>query len=150
MCACDCRNLPFADRSRDILVIHGGLHHLPLIPDSLEATIVEVGRVLKSDGRLVIVEPWLTPFLKFVHQVLELRLARRTSAKLDALATMIEYERATYERWLDSPQIAVGLVRKYFELVYESFGWGKWSFVGTPLASAQMQRNYTNSRFGAI
>lgn len=133
VCACDCRELPFASRSRDILIVQGGLHHLPVIPESLEETFVEIGRVLKIDGRLVIVEPWLTPFLKFVHRVSELRLARRTSVKIDALATMIEHERETYERWLHNPDAVLQLTRKYFKPLYESFGWGKWSFVGTPL-----------------
>src|SRR5258708_35962693 len=31
----DCRKLPFADRSKDILIVQGGLHHLPPLPAHL-------------------------------------------------------------------------------------------------------------------
>ena len=35
----DCRELPFEDGSRDILVVQGGLHHLPRIPEDLEQVL---------------------------------------------------------------------------------------------------------------
>jgi len=50
--------------------------------------------------------------------------------KLDALATMIEYERRTYEQWLSQPEKISSLARKHFEPLHESFDWGKWNFVG--------------------
>jgi len=131
--ACDCRSLPFPDQSRDVLIVQGGLHHLPSIPESLEEVLREVHRVLKDGGRFMIVEPWLTPFLKFVHFVTERPLARKASGKIDALATMIENERETYEQWLGQPQVITALVRKYFTPLQESFAWGKWSFLGVPL-----------------
>jgi len=130
---CDCRRLPFADRSKDVLIVQGGLHHLPTLPGSLEETLVEMRRVLRRDGRLVVVEPWSTPFLTFVHAVSEIPLARRMWGKLDALATMTEYERPTYERWLGSPKLVSGVMRANFRPLYETFGWGKWKFVGSPL-----------------
>ena len=95
---CDCRKLPFPDQSRDMLIVQGGLHHLSTLPEDLAHTLAEMRRVLRSDGRVVIVEPWLTPFLKLVHLISGVRMVRRCSAKLDALATMIDYERSTYER----------------------------------------------------
>ncbi len=129
----DCRSLPLANESRDILIVQGGLHHLPKLPDDLEQTLVEIHRVLRKGGRLVLVEPWLTPFLRLVHLVCGISPMRRLSPKLDALATMIHYERQTYEQWLTQPDLIVGLVRARFAPVQQSFGWGKWSFVGTPL-----------------
>ena len=72
----DCRQLPFADRSKDVLIVQGGLHHLPTLPDDLENTFSEMQRVLRKGGRVLFVEPWLTPFLKFVHAVSENPLAR--------------------------------------------------------------------------
>src|SRR5260370_15236111 len=93
----DCRKLPFADRSKDVLIVQGGLHHLPTLPDDLDQTFSEMQRVLRTDGRAVFVEPWLTPFLKFVHTVSENPLARRISNKMDPLATMIQFERRTYD-----------------------------------------------------
>ncbi len=128
----DCRQLPFADRSKDMLIVQGGLHHLPALPEDLEEAFSEMQRVLRKDGRAVFVEPWLTPFLKFVHAVSENPLARRLSNKMDALATMIQFERRTYEQWLTRPDLIRKLARTYFSPVHESFEWGKWNFVGHP------------------
>jgi SAM-dependent methyltransferase len=128
----DCRQLPFADRSKDILIVQGGLHHLPALPEDLEQTFAQMRRVLRKEGRVVFVEPWLTPFLKFVHAVSESPLARRLSNKLDALATMIQFERRTYGQWLTQPEIITQLARKHFVPLHESFAWGKWNFVGKP------------------
>ena len=130
----DCRELPFADKSKDAAIVQGGLHHLPVLPDDLERVFAELRRVLRSEGRVVFVEPWRTPFLRFVHLVAENPLARRVSVKLDALATMIDHERETYENWLGRPQEISKLVRRYFQPEHELFAWGKWNFVGRPLS----------------
>ena len=130
--AADCRELPFADKSKDAAIVQGGLHHLPVLPDDLERVFAELKRVLRPEGRVVFVEPWLTPFLRFVHVVSGNLLARRLSVKLDALATMIDYERQTYENWLTRPQEISLLARRYFQPEHESFAWGKWNFVGRP------------------
>ena len=129
-CVCDCTQLPFANQSKDVLIVQGGLHHLPTLPDSLDQAFSEMHRVLRKDGQLVLVEPWLTPFLKLVHVVCENTLARRLSSKVDALATMIHYERPTYERWLSQPDMISCLSRRHFSPVREFFAWGKWHFVG--------------------
>ena len=128
----DCRHLPFADRTKDVLIIQGGLHHLPALPADLEQTFSEMQRVLRNDGCVVLVEPWLTPFLKFVHAVSENPLARRLSNKIDALATMIHFERRTYDQWLGHPELIKKIARAHFVPVHESFVWGKWNFVGAP------------------
>jgi len=129
----DCRQLPFADRSKDVLIVQGGLHHLPTLPGDLDQTLKEMQRVLRRDGRLVLVEPWLTLFLKLAHLACTSAVARRLSNKLDALATMIHYERRTYEQWLSQPELILKLVRYYFAPKQQTIAWGKWSFVGTPL-----------------
>jgi hypothetical protein len=90
--------------------------------------------VLRPSGRVVFVEPWLTPFLRLVHAVAQNPMARRLSVKLDALATMIENERQTYENWLSRPKEISQLARRYFQPEQESFAWGKWNFVGRPRA----------------
>lgn len=128
----DCRKLPFADRSKDVLIVQGGLHHLPTLPDDLEQTFAEMQRVLRKDGRVMFVEPWRTPFLTLVHFVSEISLIRRLSNKMDAFATMTEHEIRTYEQWLSHPDLILKLGRAYFVPVHESFAWGKWNFVGTP------------------
>ena len=128
----DCRQLPYADRSKDVLIVQGGLHHLPTLPDDLDRTFSEMQRVLRIEARVVFVEPWLTPFLRFVHAILENLLARRLSKKLDALATMIQFERRTYDQWLTQPELILKIARTHFAPVHESFAWGKWNFIGTP------------------
>ena len=128
----DCRKLPFADRSKDVLIVQGGLHHLTALPEDLDRSFSEMQRVLRKDGRAVFVEPWLTPFLRFVHAVSENPLARRLSNKMDALATMIQFERRTYEQWLGQPELIKNIARAHFLPLHESFTWGKWNFVGAP------------------
>ena len=128
----DCRQLPFADRSKDVLIVQGGLHHLLSLPVDLDQTLAEIHRVLRKDGRVVLVEPWLTPFLRFAHSACESATARRLSNKVDALAVMIQHERRTYEQWLSQPDLIRQVVHKYFVPVQQSVAWGKWSFVGKP------------------
>ncbi len=128
----DCRNLPFAGRSKDVLIVQGGLHHLPNFPGDLEQTFTEMQRVLRKNGRVLFVEPWRTPFLTFVHFVSEIPLVRRFSLKMDAFATMIEHEIPTYTQWLSQPELIKNVARAHFVPLHESFTWGKWNFVGTP------------------
>jgi SAM-dependent methyltransferase len=129
---CDCRQLPFANCSKDVLVVQGGLHHLPSLPEDLQQTFAEMRRALRKEGRVVFVEPWQTPFLKLVHSVSENPLARRLSNRMDALATMIQFERRTYEQWLAHPELIKEIARTHFLPLHESFAWGKWNFVGAP------------------
>ena len=128
----DCRHLPFADASKDAAVVQGGLHHLVQLPEDLEQTFAEIRRVLTSDGRVLFVEPWRTPFLTLVHFLSEKHAVRRLSTKFDALATMIEHERQTYEQWLNQPRQISALAQKYFVPLHVSCNWGKWNFVGKP------------------
>ena len=128
----DCRHLPFTEASKDAAVVQGGLHHLLRLPEDVDQTFAEIRRVLTSNGHVLFVEPWRTPFLTFIHFVAEKRAVRRFSAKLDALSTMIHYERQTYEQWLSQPEVISALARKYFVPLHESFAWGKWNFVGKP------------------
>jgi ubiquinone/menaquinone biosynthesis C-methylase UbiE len=127
---CDCRQLPFRKHSKDVVTIHGGLHHLSKFPEDLDATLSEIYRILRDGGLFGVVEPWLTPFLSLVHVTCRSSIARRLSTKIDALATMIQYERNTYEQWLRQPQTVLELLEKYFWPTRLSFGWGKVMFVG--------------------
>lgn len=128
----DCRDLKLPDRSVDIVIVQGGLHHLPELPSDLERTLREVRRILRTDGRLVLIEPWNTPFLKMVHGVCDVGVARRAWKKLDALATMIDRERTTYEGWLGRGPEIRELLRRYFQPQRDAAAWGKLVFVGTP------------------
>jgi len=128
----DCRKLPFEARSKDALIVQGGLHHLPnLLPD-LEQTFAEMQRVLRKDGRVLFVEPWRTPFLDFIHFVSGIPMIRRLSDKMDAFAAMVENELRTYKRWLNQPELIRKVAHDHFVPVRESIAWGKWNFVGMP------------------
>lgn len=133
-CVADCRELPVDSRSIDIAIVQGGLHHLPRIPDDVLSTLREVARALRPDGVFVIVEPWRTPFLDLVHWLCALPAARRVSAKVDALATMIELERVTYEAWLGSPREILSLMDRYFVRMHLRIRLGKLLYVGRPQA----------------
>ena len=125
----DARALPFEDASRDVVCVQGGLHHLNGMED-VRRVLQEIRRVLKTGGRLVVIEPWLTPFLRFVHAACRLRFLRRISPRLDALATMIELERATYDAWLDAPQAILEALRAVAEPAFLRIGSGKLMLVG--------------------
>lgn len=126
----DCRTLAVREASQDVAIVQGGLHHLPSLPEDLERTLAEVHRVLKPGGLLVVVEPWLTPFLRLVHRVGCSAIGRRLSSKMDALATMIEHESVTYERWLRQPDLVSGMLCRRFEPRVNRRKWGKLIFVG--------------------
>ncbi len=131
-------DLPFSDRSRDIVIVHGGLHHLKMLPDDLERTLSEAHRVLTAEGLLVAVEPWLTPFLRIAHAVCRIALARRVSSKIDAQATMITHEGWTYEQWLTRGPTILSLLQNYFHVERCVIAWGKLSFVGRKRAEPRV------------
>jgi hypothetical protein len=118
------------DWSKDAKIVElfcgrgNGLHALS------KQCLCEINRVLCADGLLVVVEPWLTPFLSLVHWLCRQSIARRLSGKIDALATMINHDRQSYERWLDFPEIILGLLHKYFSSEKCSCRWGKLWFIG--------------------
>lgn len=127
---CDCRRLPFEDRSRDLLVVQGGLHHLPSIPGDLRAAVSEIRRVLKPGGRFVAVEPWPTPFLTIVHQFCRIAVLRKAWRKLDDLAIMIDRERVTYENWLSHDAEIETILTEGFDPVVNSNRFGKKMYMG--------------------
>lgn len=127
----DCRRLPFETGTLDAVVVQGGLHHLPSLPDDLDEVLGEVTRVLRSDGLFYVVEPWLTPFLRFVHAIVERRWVRKIYAKGDALAEMIEHERETYEHWLSQPQVIMDTFEQHFHIEQRSTAWGKLMLVAS-------------------
>ncbi len=125
----DARELPLADDSVDVISIHGGLHHLLDLPGDLQSVLLECRRVLKGGGRLLIVEPWLTPFLRFVHFCCGRRVLRALWPKLDALATMIELESETYLNWLHQADGVMGVLREIFPPETVHIAGGKLSYL---------------------
>jgi SAM-dependent methyltransferase len=126
----DCRALPFEPASRDAVIVQGGLHHLHELPEDLERTLDEMRRVLRPGGRVVVVEPWLTPFLHAVHFACRRPWLRRVAPKLDALAAMTRYELGTYMRWLSQPELVLGALECRFVTRKCVIGWGKLLYLG--------------------
>ena len=123
-CVSDVRSLPFAAGALDVVCVHGGLHHLQVTED-LPSALQEVRRVLVPGGRLVVVEPWLTPFLRSVHLLCRVGPLRLLWSKLDALATMIELEADMYHDWLNSPEVVLAAIRDVVAIQTCRVGWGK-------------------------
>lgn len=126
----DCRSLPFEKHSKDVVVIQGGLHHLEAVPEDLHRCFREIHRILRPQGRVFIVEPWLTPFLSMVHAICKSKLVRRLVPKIDALATMIEHEHGTYFQWLNQPKRILSALNAYFLSERIQHRWGKLIFIG--------------------
>jgi len=110
----DCRLLQLADSSRDAVIIQGGLHHLHDLPADIERVLGEVHRILRPHGKLLLVEPWLTPFLRTVHAACSLSYLCKLSRRLSALNEMIESEKVTYRRWLANKNPILALLGEYF------------------------------------
>jgi len=130
VCVGDARRLPFRAASRDVVSVQGGLHHLLLMRD-LEEVLAEIHRVLVPGGQLLVVEPWLTTFLRVVHGLCRVSLLRRVWSRLDALATMIELERPTYEDWLSRPDAVLEAIARVATPTVVRIRWGKLSLLAT-------------------
>lgn len=126
----DCRHMEFESNSVDYMTLQGGLHHLPDLEQDVEKTLNEIHRILNKDGHFVSIEPWLTPFLSFMHFTYKMKPVRKVWGKLDALATMTELEYPIYNNWIDNPEKVLAIYKKYFEPVHLKFVAGKIQFVG--------------------
>ncbi len=63
---CDAHNLPFQDASFGNVVGIDVIHHFK----NLAFYFDEAERVLKPSGRIILVEPWITPVSRFVYTYL--------------------------------------------------------------------------------
>ena len=121
----DCLDLPFDPAGYDVVIVQGGLHHLPSMTEDLDQCLGGVRKILRDQGRFFVIEPWKTPFLDFVHFVTEIPLMRKLYAKGDALAVMTERERTTYEQWLSMPTEIHAVFERHFAIESWSTRWGK-------------------------
>jgi ubiquinone/menaquinone biosynthesis C-methylase UbiE len=128
----DATELQFPDSWADIVIVQGGLHHLPNLEESFGKCLDEIHRILKSDGLFVMVEPWATPFLSVAHWSCRRKLIRWISPKVDALAVMIEEERETYYSWLSSANKILDELAARFEKKFLQIKMGKFNFIGSP------------------
>lgn len=132
----DAREMRFADASFDLVIVQGGLHHLERLPEDLDRVCAEVARVLKPDGRFVIVEPWRTAFLRAVDALSEVAPLRAAWGKLDAHYVMVKEEGEIYQTWLGNPATVLGVLRRRFRPQVERMAWAKLHFVGIPRKDA--------------
>jgi hypothetical protein len=51
-------------------------------------------------------------------------------SEIDALATMIDYERETSDQWLAQPQMIVSVFERFFFTDLCSIKWGKYTYSG--------------------
>lgn len=127
---CDCRELHFEDNSKDFVIVQGGLHHLEALPGDLERTVCQVRRVLRPGGRMVVVEPWMTPFLRCAHFVGRQRLPQKMWGKIEAFWRMIEIEGDVYLNWLGQPKNILSIFARHFATEIRREKWGKLMYVG--------------------
>lgn len=121
----DCLDLPLESDAYDVVIVQGGMHHLPEMPNDLDRCLEGVRRILKPSGKFYVIEPWKTPFLVFAHAVTELSLMRKLYAKGDALAIMTDRERVTYEQWLGMPEQIRESFERHFDVESWKTTWGK-------------------------
>ena len=95
----------------------------------------------KPSGHFFVIEPWRTPFLNFVHAVVEQPVMRKLYAKGDALAAMTDRERATYERWLGQPRQILDVFHKHFASDRIETRWGKLAYIGAPQNDVTVRAN---------
>jgi phosphoribosylglycinamide formyltransferase-1 len=76
---------------------------VPVLPRDDEEALA--ARVLSADGLFALVEPWLTPFLTFVHTVIEIPVVRRLSSKSCAVQLM-----SASPIWIDNISSSVMLI----------------------------------------
>lgn len=126
----DCRELPFGDNEKDVVIARDGLHHLPEFPRDLDRTFTEIRRVLKPGGRIAVWEPWPTPYLHLLHAVSRIVPLRKCWPRLDAFATMVEIERPVYYQWLSHPAEILDMLRSRFEEESCTIGKGQLVFIG--------------------
>lgn len=126
----DCRLLPLRSRSVDLVVVQGGLHHLPSVREDLPRVVAEVARVLRDGGSFVAVEPWNTPFLRLLDALARFPPLRSASRKVDAFITMIELEGGIYRTWLESPSLIRQELHRAFDARHDDRRFGKIFFVG--------------------
>lgn len=61
---CDGCRLPFADRSLRAIILIDALHHIP----GVERFLAEADRCLRPGGKLLMIEPWNTPWSRLVFK----------------------------------------------------------------------------------
>ena len=59
----DAQRIPFADGSLRAIVMTDVLHHIPHV----ERFFTEASRCLRKDGKILMIEPWVTPWSRWIY-----------------------------------------------------------------------------------
>ncbi|HTS35929.1 MAG TPA: class I SAM-dependent methyltransferase [Candidatus Solibacter sp.] len=59
----DAQQIPFADGSLRAIIMTDVLHHMP----NVESFFREASRCLRQGGKIIMIEPWVTPWSRFVY-----------------------------------------------------------------------------------
>ncbi len=59
----DAQRMPFASRSMRAIIMTNVIHHMP----DVRRFFAEASRCLRSGGKIVMIEPWVTPWSRFVY-----------------------------------------------------------------------------------
>ncbi len=59
----DAQQIPFADGSLRAIVMTDVLHHIPHV----ERFFAEASRCLRKDGKILMIEPWVTPWSRWIY-----------------------------------------------------------------------------------
>jgi len=59
----DAQHIPFADGSLRAIVMTDVLHHIPRV----ERFFAEASRCLRKDGKILMIEPWVTPWSRWIY-----------------------------------------------------------------------------------
>jgi SAM-dependent methyltransferase len=60
----DAQRLPFRDRSLRAILMTNVMHHLP----NVESFLAESSRCLRQGGKILMIEPWVTSWSRFVYK----------------------------------------------------------------------------------
>ena len=111
----DCLNLDMLNNaSIDIVIIQGGVHHLDNLETSLPILFNGISKILNKNGKFVLIEPWLTPFLQFVHFISGFRFIRMINSTICAFAIMFFFEKKTYKQWLNNSKNIYLALQSFF------------------------------------
>ena len=124
--AADAGQLPVRSAAVQAVVGLDVLHHLP----DPGAFFAEAARVLRPGGRFVVVEPWMTPYLRAVHALASWKLLQRCWPKIEAFQTMTIRESITYFAWLGMPATILNVLESGFRPERRRMAWGKLEYVG--------------------
>lgn len=120
VCADAC-NIPLSNGSIDLVLIQGGLHHLPSF-EHYEFCIAEIHRIMKSEAEFYFMEPFLTIRMKLFLAGIQTPFANIFKTTR-AIKIMVDKERKEYFYWLNNWDKFKELLIEFFVIHYSKKNW---------------------------